>query len=155
MDTTTEINDEEVTTGCYQVQENRRIYIVRRKTNRACHCFETGKDIRRALKNILEMVLYRERIAALKYEQIKMQSAEILEKNKDLTKKLADSNLINGLMVADLENRIRNLEVDVIAKRIMLKKSEANNILWEKIKALEVIEEKPTCQKMEMDLFGW
>ncbi|PKY53550.1 hypothetical protein RhiirA4_499236 [Rhizophagus irregularis] len=101
----------------------------------------------KALKDIMEALLYRERIAALKYEQIKMQNAKILEKNEDLTKKLADSDLINGLMIADTENRIRNLEADVIAKeRIILEKNEANNLLWEKIKALEVKEEKPTCQ---------
>ncbi|CAB4433771.1 unnamed protein product [Rhizophagus irregularis] len=61
-----------------------------------------------ALKYIVETLLYRERVAALKYEQIKMQNAEILKKNVDLTEKLAESNLINGLMVADLENGIRN-----------------------------------------------
>ncbi|PKC64266.1 hypothetical protein RhiirA1_462661 [Rhizophagus irregularis] len=56
-------------------------------------------------------------------------------------------------MVADLENGIRNLEADVIAKeRIILEKNEANNILWEKIKALEVKEEKPTSQVTDMDL---
>ncbi|PKY45855.1 hypothetical protein RhiirA4_460541 [Rhizophagus irregularis] len=107
----------------------------------------------KALVNIIEMVLYRKRVAALKYEQIKMQNEKFLENNEELTKKLADSSLINGLMIADLENRIRNLEADVIAKeRIILKKSEANNILWEKIKALEVKEEKPTCQETDMDL---
>ncbi|PKY57024.1 hypothetical protein RhiirA4_477781 [Rhizophagus irregularis] len=66
---------------------------------------------------------------------------------------MAESSLINGLMIADLENGIRNLEADVIAKeRIILEKSEANNILWEKIKALEIKEEKPTCQETDMDL---
>ncbi|CAB4393771.1 unnamed protein product [Rhizophagus irregularis] len=74
------------------------------------------KWVGKAIKNIIEAILYVERVVALKYEQIKMQNAEILEKNEELEKKLAESNLINGLMIAELENRIRNLEADVIAK---------------------------------------
>ncbi|PKK63341.1 hypothetical protein RhiirC2_744441, partial [Rhizophagus irregularis] len=66
----------------------------------------------------------------------------------------ADSALTNGLVIQDLENKIRNLEADIIAKeRIILEKSEANNILWGKIKALEEKEENLTSQvtKMEID----
>ncbi|PKK58781.1 hypothetical protein RhiirC2_795774 [Rhizophagus irregularis] len=141
MDTTTDINNDEVMTGYYKLQENRRIYRVRKNANRTEPSFETRKVPVRlnkpetkvpavyyfvslfltkwageALKYIVETLLYRERVAALKYEQIKMQNVEILKKNVDLTEKLAESNLINGLMVADLENGIRNLEADVIAK---------------------------------------
>ncbi|PKK64728.1 hypothetical protein RhiirC2_810510 [Rhizophagus irregularis] len=83
-----------------------------------------------------------------------MQYSDLQKKGEDLEKIVADSALTNGLVIQDLENRIRNLEAQVIAKeRIILEKSEANNILWEKIKALEVKEEKLTSQvtKMEID----
>ncbi|PKK67742.1 hypothetical protein RhiirC2_713891 [Rhizophagus irregularis] len=74
------------------------------------------------------------------------------KKNEDLEKNVAEGALTNGLVIQDLENRIRNLEAEVIAKeRIILEKSEANNILWEKIKALEIIEEKSTCQVINME----
>ncbi|CAB4379887.1 unnamed protein product [Rhizophagus irregularis] len=76
-----------------------------------------------------------------------MQYSEIQQKNEDLEKIVADGALTNGLVIQDLENRIRNLEAEVIAKeRIILEKSEANNILWEKIKALEVNEKNLTSQ---------
>ncbi|PKY54135.1 hypothetical protein RhiirA4_472777 [Rhizophagus irregularis] len=105
------------------------------------------------IQSMIEALLHRERTAAVKYEQIKMQNAEVLENYTVLTKKVGDSDLTNSLMIADLENRIRNLEVDVIAKeRIILEKSEANNILWEKIKALEEKEKETTCQNMNIDL---
>ncbi|EXX59684.1 uncharacterized protein OCT59_017640 [Rhizophagus irregularis] len=74
-----------------------------------------------------------------------MQNTEILEKFEDMKKNMADGSLTNGLVIQDLENRIRNLEADVTAKkRIILEKSETNNALWEKIKALEIKEEKLT-----------
>ncbi|CAB4482347.1 unnamed protein product [Rhizophagus irregularis] len=96
---------------------------------------------------MIETLLYRERTAEVKYEQIKMQNAEILKNFEDLENFTADASLTSGLMIQDLENRIRNLEADVIAKeRIILEKNEANNILWEKIKALETKEEKSTGQ---------
>ncbi|PKY60966.1 hypothetical protein RhiirA4_485338 [Rhizophagus irregularis] len=84
----------------------------------------------KALLSILDVLLYRERVAALRYEQIKLQNTEILEKYENLTKNIGDSELTNSLMIADLENRIRNLEADVIAKeQIILEKNKANNIL--------------------------
>ncbi|CAB4484570.1 unnamed protein product [Rhizophagus irregularis] len=71
-----------------------------------------------------------------------MQNTEILEKFEDMKKNMADGSLTNGLVIQDLENRIRNLEANVTAKkRIILEKSETNNALWEKIKALEIKEE--------------
>ncbi|CAG8751620.1 9876_t:CDS:2, partial [Rhizophagus irregularis] len=76
------------------------------------------------IESIIEALLHRERTAAVKYEQIKMQNTEILEKFEDMKKNMAD---------------------DVTAKkRIILEKSETNNALWEKIKALEIKEEKLT-----------
>ncbi|CAB4382185.1 unnamed protein product [Rhizophagus irregularis] len=86
--------------------------------------------------------------------RIATQYSDLQKKGEDLEKIVADSALTNGLVIQDLENRIRNLEAQVIAKeRIILEKSEANNILWEKIKALEVKEEKLMSQvtKMEID----
>ncbi|PKB92615.1 hypothetical protein RhiirA5_444043 [Rhizophagus irregularis] len=111
MDMTTEINDKEVTKGRYEVQENRRIYRVRRKANRANTVSKPGKIpvcfnkpetkvpvvyyfvslflikwVGKAIKNIIEAILYVERVVALKYEQIKMQNAEILKKMKNWKK---------------------------------------------------------------------
>ncbi|CAB4463746.1 hypothetical protein RhiirA1_539918 [Rhizophagus irregularis] len=68
------------------------------------------------IQSIVEALLYREKSAAVKYEQIKMQNAEILDNSEDLKKMMADTSLANGLVIQDLENRIRNLEADVIAK---------------------------------------
>uniref|UniRef100_U9TT54 Uncharacterized protein n=1 Tax=Rhizophagus irregularis (strain DAOM 181602 / DAOM 197198 / MUCL 43194) TaxID=747089 RepID=U9TT54_RHIID len=97
------------------------------------------------LNLLLEGIIYRARVAALNYEQIKKENAEILDNFEKLEKRVGDSDLTSGLLIADLENRIRNLEADVIAKeRIILEKNEANNILWEKIKVLEEKEELPT-----------
>ncbi|PKY16410.1 hypothetical protein RhiirB3_521149 [Rhizophagus irregularis] len=77
-----------------------------------------------------------------------MQNTEILEKFEDMKKNMADGSLTNGLVIQDLENRIRNLEANVTAKkRIILEKSETNNALWEKIKALEIKEENSETQK--------
>ncbi|PKB97434.1 hypothetical protein RhiirA5_468244 [Rhizophagus irregularis] len=79
----------------------------------------------------------------------------------------ADSSLTNGLLITDLEGRIKNLEADVTAKQniirnleadvtakeqIILEKSEQANMLWEKIRGLEVKMEKSTCQGTDMDL---
>ncbi|CAB4373542.1 unnamed protein product [Rhizophagus irregularis] len=80
-----------------------------------------------------------------------MENKKILEKCGYLEKELADSGLANGLMITELGNRIRNLEADVAAKeRIILEKNEVNNILWEKIKALEEKEKEPTCKDTNM-----
>ncbi|PKK68931.1 hypothetical protein RhiirC2_749316, partial [Rhizophagus irregularis] len=86
----------------------------------------------------------------MRYSALQEDCAE-LEK---IVGKSADSDLTNGLVIQDLENKIRNLEADIIAKeRIILEKSETNNILWGKIKALEEKEENLTSQvtKMEID----
>ncbi|CAG8590036.1 7564_t:CDS:2 [Rhizophagus irregularis] len=105
------------------------------------------------LNLLLEGIIYRARVAALNYEQIKKENAEILDNFEKLEKRVGDSDLTSGLLIADLENRIRNLEADVIAKeRIILEKNEANNILWEKIKVLEEKEELPTSNSTNMDL---
>ncbi|PKK59603.1 hypothetical protein RhiirC2_794608 [Rhizophagus irregularis] len=80
-----------------------------------------------------------------------MENKKILELCGYLEKELADSGLANGLMITELGNRIRNLEADVAAKeRIILEKNEVNNILWEKIKALEEKEKEPTCKDTNM-----
>uniref|UniRef100_U9SFC7 Uncharacterized protein n=1 Tax=Rhizophagus irregularis (strain DAOM 181602 / DAOM 197198 / MUCL 43194) TaxID=747089 RepID=U9SFC7_RHIID len=89
-----------------------------------------------------------------------MQNTEILEKFEDMKKNMADGSLTNGLVIQDLENRIRNLEADVTAKkRIILEKSETNNALWEKIKALEIKEEKMFSSRLSYsdikDKFHW
>uniref|UniRef100_U9UF03 Uncharacterized protein n=1 Tax=Rhizophagus irregularis (strain DAOM 181602 / DAOM 197198 / MUCL 43194) TaxID=747089 RepID=U9UF03_RHIID len=82
-----------------------------------------------------------------------MQNAEILENFEELKKNMAETSLTNGLVIQDLENTIRNLEADVTAKeRIILEKSEANNMLWEKIKALETKEENLTSQATNMEI---
>uniref|UniRef100_U9UIJ2 Uncharacterized protein n=1 Tax=Rhizophagus irregularis (strain DAOM 181602 / DAOM 197198 / MUCL 43194) TaxID=747089 RepID=U9UIJ2_RHIID len=73
-------------------------------------------DVGEHIQSIVEALLYREKSAAVKYEQIKMQNAEILDNSEDLKKMMADTSLANGLVTQDLENRIRNLEADVIAK---------------------------------------
>ncbi|PKC07101.1 hypothetical protein RhiirA5_500890 [Rhizophagus irregularis] len=53
-----------------------------------------------------------------------MQNTEILEKFEDMKKNMADGSLTNGLVIQDLENRIRNLEANVTAKkRIILEKN--------------------------------
>ncbi|CAB4390560.1 unnamed protein product [Rhizophagus irregularis] len=83
-----------------------------------------------------------------------MQYSDLQKKGEDLEKIVADSALTNGLVIQDLENRIRNLEAQVIAKeRIIFEKSEANNILWEKIKALEIkdIFRWQVCKRLEDD----
>ncbi|PKY28710.1 hypothetical protein RhiirB3_445011 [Rhizophagus irregularis] len=139
MDTTIEINDEKIRTW---INDNKKTYMkaffnpfyniydyclvdvikckkIEEYIEPVVYYFVTLFLIKwagKALKDIMEALLYCEKIAVLKYEQIKMQNVKILEKNEDLTKKLADSDLINGLMIADMENRIRNLEADVIAK---------------------------------------
>ncbi|PKY58995.1 hypothetical protein RhiirA4_481387 [Rhizophagus irregularis] len=86
-------------------------------------------------------------------ERIKMKHREIVENHKIREKNFADSSLTNGLMITELENRIRNLEADVTAKeRIILEKNEEINILWEKIKELEGKKDKSACQEPDMDL---
>ncbi|PKY50064.1 hypothetical protein RhiirA4_529321 [Rhizophagus irregularis] len=97
-----------------------------------------------------------ERVAALNYERIKIENQDIEHKcigmkkeMDDMKKERDDSVLTSGLMITDMENRIRNLEADVMAKeRIILEKNEETNILWGKIKALEDKEKEPTCKAM-------
>ncbi|PKY49307.1 hypothetical protein RhiirA4_465238 [Rhizophagus irregularis] len=115
-----------------------------------------GKALLKVLDEMQD-ILYHEKvselIAADECERIKTQKEEILENYKDLEKKMGDTVLSSELWIADLENRIRNLEADVTAKeRIILEKTEANNILWEKIKALEEKKNEPTCKDTDMDL---
>ncbi|GBC26816.1 uncharacterized protein OCT59_020923 [Rhizophagus irregularis] len=106
--------------------------------------------------NVIEFLLRREYTAAVSLQRIETQYAELKKKFDDLGKKVensADSALINGLVIRELENKIRNLEADVIAKeRIILEKNETNNSLWEKIKALEKKEEQPTSQVTNMEI---
>ncbi|PKB94043.1 hypothetical protein RhiirA5_439695 [Rhizophagus irregularis] len=68
------------------------------------------------VRDLIERLLTNKKEAEMKYEPMKMKNAEILENFENLMKKVADSDLTNGLLIADLENRIRNLEADVIAK---------------------------------------
>ncbi|PKK68358.1 hypothetical protein RhiirC2_833996 [Rhizophagus irregularis] len=83
--------------------------------------------------SIIGSLLRRELIATAKFNRIKPQYSEIQQKNVELEKIVADGALTNGLVIQDLENRIRNLEAEVIAKeQIILEKSEVNNILWGK-----------------------
>ncbi|CAB4392802.1 unnamed protein product [Rhizophagus irregularis] len=93
------------------------------------------------VNNIVEALLRRELTTAVKLKRIEMRHSDLQQAYEDLGKIVdnnADSALTNGLVIQDLENKIRNLEADIIAKeRIILEKSEANNILWGKIKALE------------------
>ncbi|CAB4479670.1 unnamed protein product [Rhizophagus irregularis] len=111
----------------------------------------------RIFETIVEILLRREKTTAATLERMRIENSEYDKIIVDLEKKLADraeGDLTNGLVILDLENRIRNLEAEVIAKeRIILEKSEANNILWEKIKPLEEKEENLTIQvsKMEID----
>ncbi|CAB4388330.1 unnamed protein product [Rhizophagus irregularis] len=60
----------------------------------------------------IKHVLAREKHAAYRYERMKTHNVEILENSEDLKKIMADSSLTNGLVIQDLENRIRNLEAD-------------------------------------------
>ncbi|PKY20921.1 hypothetical protein RhiirB3_385275 [Rhizophagus irregularis] len=107
--------------------------------------------------NILEGILCRVQTAAAQHKRIEKRYSDLQQKFDDLEKNVensVDAALTNGLVIQDLENKIRNLEADLIAKeRIILEKSEANNILWGKIKALEEKEENLTSQvpKMEID----
>ncbi|CAB4379169.1 unnamed protein product [Rhizophagus irregularis] len=109
------------------------------------------------VNNIVGALLRRELTAAVKFKRMETRYSDLQQGFKDLEKIVdnsADSALTNGLVIQDLENKIRNLEADIIAKeRIILEKSEANNILWGKIKALEEKEENLTNQvtKMEID----
>ncbi|CAB4399018.1 unnamed protein product [Rhizophagus irregularis] len=100
------------------------------------------------VNNIVEGLLRRELTTAAKLKRIEMRHSDLQQGYEDLEKIVdnnADSALTNGLVIQDLENKIRNLEADIIAKeRIILEKSEANNILWGKIKALEEKEENLT-----------
>ncbi|PKY50492.1 hypothetical protein RhiirA4_530505 [Rhizophagus irregularis] len=134
-----------------------------------------------AMMNIIEEVLEshekirieNERIrdeketTAAELEPLKWENEELLAKLNELKNNSANSSLTNGLIITDLEGRIKNLEVDVTAKenkirnleadvtakeRIILEKSEQTNMLWEKIKGLEAKVETPTCQKTDMDL---
>lgn len=77
------------------------------------------------------------------------------KENDDLKKKVADSTPTissSGLTITDLENRIWNLEADVMVKeRIILEKNEVK-ILWEKINTLGKKEENATTQVMNMDI---
>ncbi|PKY56171.1 hypothetical protein RhiirA4_506567 [Rhizophagus irregularis] len=85
------------------------------------------------VNNIVDVVLYRERMSAVSCEPIKARYSEVSKENADLKEKVASSDLINGLMITDMEKRIRDLEVDVTVKeRIILEKNEGVNILWEK-----------------------
>ncbi|CAB4377393.1 unnamed protein product [Rhizophagus irregularis] len=103
--------------------------------------------------SIIGSLLRRELIATAKFNRIKPQYSEIQQKNVELEKIVADGALTNGLVIQDLENRIRNLEAEVIAKeQIILEKSEVNNILWGKIKALEEKEEKLMSQVTNMEI---
>ncbi|PKY30011.1 hypothetical protein RhiirB3_446895 [Rhizophagus irregularis] len=106
--------------------------------------------------NVVEFLLRREYTAAVSLKRIETQYSDLQKKFEDLAKKVensADSALINGLVIQDLENKIRNLEADVIAKeRIILEKNETINSLWEKIKALEKKAEQPTSQVTDMEI---
>ncbi|CAB4393311.1 unnamed protein product [Rhizophagus irregularis] len=97
------------------------------------------------VNNIVSALLRRELTTAAKLKRIETWHSDLQQGFEDLEKIVensADSALTNGLVIQDLENKIRNLEADIIAKeRIILEKSEANNILWGKIKALEDKEE--------------
>ncbi|PKY60000.1 hypothetical protein RhiirA4_490262 [Rhizophagus irregularis] len=96
-----------------------------------------------ALRGIIEETLYSVKIAEKDYERIKIENEEVLagcaamtKRINDMEKEKGDKDLTSGLMIADLENRIRNLEADVTAKeRIILEKNETINSLWEKINA--------------------
>ncbi|CAB4379602.1 unnamed protein product [Rhizophagus irregularis] len=68
------------------------------------------------VNNIIRALLRRELTATAKLNRIKTQYSEIQQKNEDLEKIVADGALTNGLVIQDLENRIRNLEAEVIAK---------------------------------------
>ncbi|CAG8744902.1 19034_t:CDS:2 [Rhizophagus irregularis] len=105
--------------------------------------------------SVVEFLLRREYTAAVSLKRIETRYSDLQKKFEDLEKKVensADSALINGLVIIqDLENKIRNLEADVIAKeRIILEKNETNNSLWEKIK--EKKEEQPTSQATDMEI---
>ncbi|PKY56689.1 hypothetical protein RhiirA4_477158 [Rhizophagus irregularis] len=106
-------------------------------------------------KKIIEEILQDTRIAALEKEQIKIQHLEMSKENDDPKKKVADSTPTissSGLTITDLENRIRNLEADVMVKeRIILEKNEVK-ILWGKINTLGKKEENATTQVMNMDV---
>ncbi|CAB4414702.1 unnamed protein product [Rhizophagus irregularis] len=92
-------------------------------------CFP-NKKAGEALRGIIEETLYSVKIAEKDYERIKIENEEVLagcaamtKRINDMEKEKGDKDLTSGLMIADLENRIRNLEADVTAKeRIILEK---------------------------------
>ncbi|CAB4376255.1 unnamed protein product [Rhizophagus irregularis] len=71
------------------------------------------------LNNLVEIILCCEQIATANFRRIETRYSALQEDFADLEKivgKSADSDLINRLAIQDLENKIRNLEADIIAK---------------------------------------
>ncbi|CAB4378203.1 unnamed protein product [Rhizophagus irregularis] len=71
------------------------------------------------VNNIVGVLLRRELIAAAKLKRIETRYSDLQQGFEDLEKIVdnsADSALTNGLVIQDLENKIRNLEADIIAK---------------------------------------
>ncbi|PKY34914.1 hypothetical protein RhiirB3_500403 [Rhizophagus irregularis] len=106
-------------------------------------------------------------MAAAEFDELKWEYDGLSTAFNNFKKNSADSSLTNGLIITDLESRIRNLEADVTAKeniirnleadvtakeQIILEKSEQTNMLWEKIRGLEAKMEKSTYQNTDMDL---
>ncbi|CAB4379561.1 unnamed protein product [Rhizophagus irregularis] len=107
------------------------------------------------------------KMAAAEFDELKWEYDGLSSAFDNFKKNSADSSLTNGLMITDLEGRIRNLEANITAKeniirnlevdvtakeQIILEKSEQTNMLWEKIRGLEAKMEKSTCQNTDMDL---
>ncbi|PKY54989.1 hypothetical protein RhiirA4_503012 [Rhizophagus irregularis] len=113
-----------------------------------------------ALRNLLEDTLFSVKLAEQDSERIKIENEIVLancaamtNKMNDMEKEKGDRELTSGLMIADLENRIRNLEADITAKeRIILEKNETINSLWEKINAQEEKVVTSTCNMTNMDV---
>ncbi|PKB94912.1 hypothetical protein RhiirA5_476964 [Rhizophagus irregularis] len=115
----------------------------------------------------IEQMEYDKKMAAAEFDELKWEYDGLSTAFNNFKKNSADSSLTNGLIITDLESRIRNLEADVTAKeniirnleadvtakeQIILEKSEQTNMLWEKIRGLEAKMEKSTYQNTDMDL---
>ncbi|CAB5353765.1 unnamed protein product [Rhizophagus irregularis] len=118
-------------------------------------------------ENEIERMEYDKKMAATEFDELKWEYDGLSTAFDKFKKNSADSGLTSGLMIADLEGRIKNLEANVTAKenlirnleadvtakeQIILEKSEQTNMLWEKIRGLEAKMEKSTCQNTDMDL---
>ncbi|CAG8732404.1 uncharacterized protein OCT59_011725 [Rhizophagus irregularis] len=97
----------------------------------------------------IERMEYDKKMAATEFDELKWKYDALSTAFDKFKENSADSSLTNGLIITDLEGRIRNLEADVTAKeniirnlqadvtakkQIILEKSEQTNMLWEKIR---------------------